>query len=61
VIRITQWATMRIQVELSACQNLHKRGIVVKMAKQRESIDSAVQHMIGKVSGDLYGLRLPKH
>ena len=31
-------------------QNLLKRGVVGGLVKQRESTDSAVEHMIGKVS-----------
>ena len=41
-------------------QNLLKRGVVGGLVKQRESTDSAVEHMIGKVSGDLSRFRLPK-
>ncbi len=45
-------------VDLS--QNLLRHGVVVGLAKQRESTDLAIEHMVGKVSGDLYGFRLPK-
>ena len=41
-------------------QNLLKRGIVGGLLKRRESADSADEHMMGKVSGDLHGFRLPK-
>lgn len=41
-------------------QNLLNRGVVGGLLKQRESTDSAVEHMIGKVSGDLSRFRLPK-
>jgi hypothetical protein len=41
-------------------QNLLNLGVVDGLVKRRESTDSAVEHMIGKVSGDLYGFRLPK-
>jgi len=41
-------------------QNLLTRGVAGGLVKQRESTGSAVEHMIGKVSGDLFGFRLPK-
>lgn len=40
-------------------ENLLNHGAVGGLVKQRESTDSAVEHMIGKVSGDLYGFRFP--
>jgi len=41
-------------------QDLLKRGVVGGLVKHLESIDSAVEHMIGKVSGDPYSFLLPK-
>jgi hypothetical protein len=41
-------------------RNLLKRGVVGGRGKQRESTDSMVEHMMGKVSGDLYWVSLPK-
>lgn len=40
-------------------QNLLKHGAVGGLVKQRGSTDSAVEHMIGKVSDDLDGFRFP--
>jgi hypothetical protein len=41
-------------------RNLLKRGVVGGLGKQRESTDSMVEHMMSKVSGDLYGF-MPFH
>src|SRR5262245_21697375 len=41
-------------------QHFLTHGVVVSVVKQRESTDAVVEHMIGMVSGDLYGFRLPQ-